>query len=100
MNAKTAIWHLKLGNETIATIRSTSFDFPWTYGELCDSPQFERFRIYFSDEELWPETQEFEDLCLEIRERGDFYIFNSDKGESFRNVSINQDGNDVWFRYS
>lgn len=100
MNTQATIWHLKLGKETVATVRSNSFDFPWTYGELYDSPQFERFRTYFSDDELWPDTEDFEDLCSEIRDRGRFYIFNSDTGESFRNVTFNQDGNVVWFRYS
>jgi hypothetical protein len=93
-------WHLYLGDELIAELRSETIDFPWTFGKLINSSKFERFRTYFSDEDYWPETQEFDDLIKEIHHRGKFSIANIQTGERFHNLRFNQDGDDVWFRYS
>lgn len=93
-------WHLRLGDALIAIIRYDSYEFPWTYGKLIYSPEFERFRVYFSDEDSWPETQEFDDLCEEIHRCGKFSIGNAETGERFSNLRLNQSGDQVWFRYS
>jgi hypothetical protein len=93
-------WHLYLGDELIAQIRSEATDFPWTYGKLINAPKFEKFRTYFSDEDFWPETPEFDDLIEEIHHRGKFSITNTQTDERFDNLRLNQDGDDVWFRYS
>lgn len=94
------IWHLKLGGTLIATLHATAFEFPWTHGRLVDSPGFERFRTYFSDDEQWPDAREFEDLCAEIQRSGRFCIANPATGEHFGDVCLHHDGDHVWFRYS
>jgi hypothetical protein len=47
-------WQLELDKEVIARIDVDEFDFPFTYGQLVDSPLFERFRRYFSDPDQSP----------------------------------------------
>lgn len=100
MSTTSTDWQLYLGDTLIATIRCNAFEFPWTHGKLISSPGFDRFRVYFSDEDSWPETQEFDDLCEEIDRRGEFSISNTETGERFNNVRLNQSGDQVWFRYS
>ena len=94
------IWQLELGDEVIATVRPESYEFPWTHGVLVNSPKFEKFRVFFSDDEYWPDTQEFEELCKEIRIKGDFKIRNIETNESFKNLTFNHNGENIWFRYS
>ena len=68
-------WQLELGREVIARIDADFHEFPWTYGSLVDSPQFERFRSYFTSEDEWPEDDPaFEELCGEIQSKGGFAI--------------------------
>ena len=46
-------WQLKFGEHVIANIENAhASDWPWTYGTLVDSPQFETFRKYFTDWDL------------------------------------------------
>lgn len=99
MSTTSTTWQLHLGGTLIATILCDTFEFPWTHGKLLNSPGFERFRVYFSDDESWPETQEFDDLCAEIRRCGEFSISNTETGERFSNVTLNQSGDHIWFRY-
>lgn len=100
MSNSQSSWQLKLGNELIATIGFRSYEFSWTYGELIKSPAFERFRIYFSDEDMWPETPEFDALCQEVEDKGGFILAEMSTGETFRNIRLNHKGAYVWFRYS
>ncbi|HWV11405.1 MAG TPA: hypothetical protein VN156_17790 [Pseudomonas sp.] len=93
-------WYLTLGDTLIATIQGDGHDFPWTLGTLIESPEFERYRVYFSDDEHWPDTQAFEDLCEEIHHQGRFVLVNVETGERFHNLTLNHDGDAVWFRYS
>jgi hypothetical protein len=95
------IWQLELGNEIIAKLaEEESNDWPWINARLLDSVNFERFRVFFSDEDAWPETQEFEDLCAEIRIKGNFVMRNMETNTSYKNLRLNHDGDFVWFRVS
>ena len=94
------MWQLELGNERIAKLVEETFEFPWTYARMIDSPAFERFRLYFSDDEAWPDTSEFADLCGEIRSKGGFVLRNLITNGTYRTVTLNHDGELVWFRYS
>ena len=94
------MWHLELGSERIARLTEETFEFPWIYARLIDSPAFERFRVYFSDDASWPDTQEFENLCDEVRSRGGFVLRNMSTDDTYHHVTINQVGDLAWFRYS
>lgn len=93
-------WSLELGGETIASFLATGYEFPWTYARLVESSEFERYRQYFSDEDFWPETVEFEALCREIRDKGKFTLRCITSGEVHTSFRLNQEGECVWFRYS
>ncbi|MEW4487371.1 hypothetical protein AB1L42_04780 [Thalassoglobus sp. JC818] len=43
-------YHLELEGEVVATIVSESYEFPWTLGRLLNSPEFEQFQTYFTDD--------------------------------------------------
>jgi hypothetical protein len=93
-------WQLELGGALIARIDADSFEFPWTYGTLVDSPQFERFRVYFTNDENWPESDPvFESLCGEIDAKGGFAIREMSTNILYRDVRLNQENNIVWFRH-
>ena len=94
-----ADWQLELGHEVIAEILNDGTDFPWTYGKLIDPSKFDRFRCYFSDDDTWPETSEFDALLDEIRAKGGFILKNLRTGESFGSIRLNQEGQSVWFRH-
>jgi hypothetical protein len=93
-------WHLELGGEVIARIADADdYDFPWTYGRLVDSPGFERFRLFFSDTDDWPEDDaELEAICGEVQNRGGFVLRDLKTGEVHENLSFNHKGEYVWFR--
>jgi hypothetical protein len=93
-------WHLELGGEVIARIDAEDYDFPWIYGRLVDSPAFERFRVYFADEDSWPETPKFDALIAEIRAKGRFVLREVPTDLSYRSFRLNQEGEVVWFRFS
>jgi hypothetical protein len=93
-------WHLLLGSALVATIQTTDVDFPWTYGDLVDSARFHKYRVYFSDEDDWPETDEFASLCSEIRDSGSFSLLNTATQQTFRSFRLNHEANIVWFQYS
>jgi hypothetical protein len=99
MNSSKHSWELILGSDIVGKIVNVGFEFPWTLGMLIDSPDFERFRVYFSDEDDWPETEEFDAMVDEIRSRGGFQLRNLSSGEQHRSFRLNQQGNDVWFRF-
>ncbi|MBP3957204.1 hypothetical protein J8F10_18235 [Gemmata sp. G18] len=94
------VWELGLGTEVISTIRETSYESPWTYGELNNPAKFDRFRVYFGSDEDWPESAEFEALLNEIRSKGGFWLRDTASNEQLNNVyPINHDGaSGVWFR--
>lgn len=100
MSTPPSRWLLSLGDAHIATIRTTAFAFPWTHGELVDSPLFDRFRVYFSDDAQWPETPEFDALLAEIQHSGRFALTDAGSGQRFSNVTLWHDGDAVWFRCS
>jgi hypothetical protein len=91
---------LELGGEVVAGIVDTGeYDFPWTYGTLVESPEFERFRLYFSDPEDWPDDDPtIEALCGEVQSRGGFVLRDSLTGRSHQGVTLNLRGELVWFR--
>jgi hypothetical protein len=93
-------WQLELGGDVIALIDADSYEFPWTYGNLVDSPQFDRFRSYFSNEDDWPEDDPtFEELCGEILSKGGFAIRDLSTNTLYHGVRLNQEKDVVWFRY-
>jgi hypothetical protein len=69
-------WHLELAGEVVAPIADAGdYDFPWTYGTLVSSPEFERFRPYFTDPDEWPDDDPaFEALYGEVQSRGGFIL--------------------------
>ena len=75
--------------------------FPWLYGTLVDSPAFERFRPYFTDDTTWAEDDPaIEALCGEIQDRGLFALRDLRTGQLRLGVPLYQDGDTVWFRIS
>jgi hypothetical protein len=94
------MWQLELGDEIIARLQEKSIDFPWINAKLLESPKFERFREYFSDDELWPDSNEFEALCGEVRSKGRFVLRNLETNTIYENITLNHVGEFVWFRYS
>ena len=99
MASETASWQLELGGEIVARLTGDEVDFPWTYATLIDAATFDRFRRYFSDEETWPDTPQFDALLAEVQAKGGFVLRNLRTGESFGSVRLHQEGNTVWFRY-
>lgn len=93
-------WQLELGGEVIARIDTDSYEFPWTYGNLVNSPQFERFRLYFTDPDDWADDDEaLETLCGDVEARGGFVIRELATNTVYRSVTLNQDRDVVWFRF-
>lgn len=94
-------YQLELGDEVVAAIVAIGYEFPWTYGRLINSPEFERFRTYFTDDNDWPEDDvDLEAVCGEVHTRGDFVIRDLSSGVVYQGVRLNHDGEDgVWFRY-
>lgn len=93
-------WHLELGGEVVARIAdANTYEYPWTYGTLVDSPEFERFRPYFTDPEGWADDDPaMEALCGEVQHRGWFVLRDLKTGELHRGFLFNQDEELVWFR--
>lgn len=93
-------WHLELGGEVVARIADANeYEFPWTYGVLVDSPEFERSRPYFTDPDDWPEDDPaIEALCGEVDARGDFTLRDLQTGQIYPRMWLNQRGEYVWFR--
>ena len=95
------LWQLELGGEVVGRIVADAYEFPWTYGNLVDSPQFERFRTYFTNEDDWPEDDPaFEKLCGEINSKGGFAIREVSTNTLYRGVRLNQEKDVVWFRHA
>lgn len=93
-------WQLELGGEVIARILDAhDYEFPWTYGKLFESPGFERFRVYFTDPEYWPnDDPAIEALCSEVQDRGGFVLRDFQTGQSHPGIIFNQRAESVWFR--
>jgi hypothetical protein len=92
-------WQLELGGRVIARFAFAEFDFPWTYAEITDSGEFDRYRVfYFTDEDEWPESPEFEAFLHEIQADGGFALRNVADGRTYRNFRLNQRENTIWFR--
>ena len=94
-------YHLELGGEVVALIEADMYEFPWTYGRLVNSPAFERFRRYFTDDNDWPEDDpELDALCGEVHDRGWFVLRDVSSGVVYPGVLLHHDGRDVvWFRH-
>jgi hypothetical protein len=94
-------YQLELGGEVVARIDVLGHEFPFTYGRLVDSPAFERFRRYFTDDNDWAEDDpEIEALCGEIQDCGGFLLREMLSGVFYRGVCLNHDGSEgVWFRH-
>jgi hypothetical protein len=94
-------WQLELGDEVVARIDADDYYFPFTYGRLVDSPAFERFRLYFTDDNDWPEDDpQLEALCGEVHDRSGFLLREMTTGVAYRGVCLNHDGGEVvWFRH-
>jgi hypothetical protein len=94
-------WQLELGDKVIARIDADEYDFPFTYGRLVDSPAFERFRRYFTDDNDWPDDDpQLEALCGEVHDQGCFILREMPTGVAYRGVCLNHDGEQVvWFRH-
>ena len=94
-------YHLELGGEVIAVIVYIGYEFPWTYGKLIESPAFEPFRMYFTDDNDWPEDDpDLEALCGEVHVRGGFLLRDLSSGVAYQGICLNHDGGDgVWFRH-
>jgi hypothetical protein len=94
-------YRLELGGEVVATIVASGYEFPWTYGRLVNSPEFERFRTYFTDDNDWPENDsDLEVLCGDVQAHGRFRIRDLSSGVAYQGVCLNHDGGDgVWFRH-
>jgi len=93
-------WHLELGGEVIARISDArEYEFPWTYGVVVASPQFERFRPYFTDPDTWPDDDPaMNALCDEVASRGGFLLRDFQTGVVHQPVTFNQNSAYVWFR--
>lgn len=93
-------WHLELGGEVIARIADVGeYEFPWTYGVVVESPEFERFRPYFTDPETWPDDDpNMEALCREVDSRRGFLLRDFQTGVEHQPVTLNQNSTYVWFR--
>lgn len=93
-------WHLELGTEVVAYIEDAHiYEFPWTYGVIVASPQFERFRTYFTDSETWADDDAtIESLCDEVLSRGGFILRDLQSGRVHLNPTFNQKDESVWFR--
>src|SRR4051812_3195054 len=98
--AEVVRWHLELDGKTVARIADAGeYDFPWTYGRLVDSPEFERYRAYFSDPDDWRDDDpEIEALCGEVQAQGGFVLRDFQTGLVYQGVRLNQSGDAVWFR--
>ena len=84
----------------IARIADASeYEFPWTYGVVVESPQFEQYRPYFTDPETWPEDDPaVESLCGEVHSRGGFLLRDFQSGLVHQPVTLNQNREYFWFR--
>ena len=94
-------YHLGLGGEVAARVDVEGYEYPFAYGRLVDSPAFERFRRYFTDDDDWAEDDpEIEALCGEVQGRGGFMLREMSSGTLYRGVCLNHDGREgVWFRH-
>ena len=91
------MWQLELAEEIIATFSEVRTEFPWYHGKIVNSPKFELYRDFFSEDKLW-DSQEFEDLFYEISSKGDFVLRNISTNTIHNNVILHEDGNFVSFR--
>jgi hypothetical protein len=87
------MWQLELGGEVIATFCETFYEFPWHDAEIVNSPKFEHFREFFSDEEPGDSY-----LYDEILVKGDFVFRYVSENIIYDNVLLHEDGNTVSFR--
>lgn len=97
--AQSVRWHLELGNEVVARVADAGeYDFPWTHGRLVESPGFERFRVYFTDPNEWPDDPALESLCGEVHSHGGFTLRDFQTGVVYPGIRLNHSGEAVWFR--
>lgn len=97
---ETVRWYLELGAEVIARIADgNEYEFPWTCGRLVESPDFERFRTYFTDPDDWKDDDPVtEELCREVQSCGGFVLRDLQTGEVYHGIRLNQRAESVWFR--
>ena len=91
------MWQLELEEEIIATFSDVWTEFPWYHGKIVNSPKFELYRDFFSDDKLW-DLQEFEDLFYKISSKGDFILRDISTNAIYDNAMLYEDGNFVSFR--
>jgi hypothetical protein len=93
-------WQLELGGKVIAKIADAKeYEFPWTYGIIVDSPEFERFRRFFTDPDDWADNDpELEALTAEVHSKGEFLLRNLQTGKLHHPFRMNQNREYVWFR--
>lgn len=97
-------WQLMLGGDLVTGIVQTSYEFPWTYGDVTDLDAFNRVRPYFRDPDEWPDTIEFDVLTQYIEQNGGFALHDVRENTTYRPFTLNADYEDdsatVWFRHS
>jgi len=93
-------WQLRFGDEIIANIKDAhASDWPWTYGTLVDSPQFEKFRKYFTDWDLVDDDDpEIDELIMTIESMGTITLHDNQTGRIYTKPVFNHNGESVWFR--
>ena len=93
-------FNLMLGDELVATIRTTALDFPMTHGEIVSSYSFDRYRTFFDRPDGWLDSPEGGALYDEIEERGFFVLVNTETDEHLGHLFMNCSGNQISFRGS
>ena len=93
-------WELRFGEHVIAKIADAqSADWPWTYGTLVNSPEFEMYREYFTDSEMWDDNDvELDQLISTIESMGEISLHDLKTERTYNNPTFNQNGDSVWFR--
>jgi hypothetical protein len=94
-------WQLRFGDHVIANVEDAhAVDWPWTYGTLVDSPQFERFRKYFTPWDLDDDDDdpEIDELIEIIKKMGEITLHDNKTNRTYTNPVFNHSGESVWFR--
>lgn len=93
-------WELRFGEHVVAHIMDAhATDWPWTYGTLVDSPEFEIYRKYFTDWDLSNDDDPvIDELISKIQSLGEITLNDMKTGRIYSNPTFNQNGDTVWFR--
>ncbi|HEY2586415.1 MAG TPA: DUF4274 domain-containing protein [Tepidisphaeraceae bacterium] len=98
-----ADWQLELGGDVIARMVVDQTEIPWTdsrwtYARLLDASQFNRFRDFFADRELWSDSPQFDTLLNEIKTRGEFCLRDLRTNQAYLVPRLDHEDELVWFR--